>query len=571
MAAAKKNAAKPKAPASVKKATPKKDVDLRPKAKAGGAKAASAKPQAPVKAKAVAKPAAAKPKAAAQATKPVAKPKAAAPAAKATRSKLPEPRTKPAKLLQKPAASAAKPVRKAPAAPAIKPAARPTPPAIDTALLHDMVGWAKAAGADAVDAIYVEGTQLSVSQRLGAREQLERSEGRDLGLRAFVGTRQAIVSSTDLEVGALKELAGRAVAMARAVPEDPVCGLAPAEMLARQWPDLDLDDGAEASVEQLADWCARAEDAARAVPGVTNSEGASASWGRSRVALAASNGFAGDYSRGGYSLSCSVLAGDGTGMERDYDWTSGIYVDQLEAPEKIGRTAGEKAVGRLNPRRMKSTKAPVVYDQRVASSMLGHLAGAINGRAIARKTSFLLDKLGQRIFKPGIRIIDDPHRKRESGSRPFDGEGLPTRRWNIVDDGTLTTWVLDLASARQLDLAPTGHGSRGVSGPPGPSTSNLYLEAGSASVDELIADIDNGLYITELIGFGVNGVTGDYSRGAAGFWIENGKLAWPVSGMTVAGNLKDMFLNLTPASNLVFKGAVNAPTVRIDGMTIAGE
>ncbi|HEX2886170.1 TldD/PmbA family protein [Vineibacter terrae] len=559
MAAAKKKTAKSKAPASVKKAAPKKAVDLRPKAKP-----ASAKPQAPAKAKAVAKPATAK------ATKPVAKPKAAAPATKATRSKLPEPKTRPAKPLQKPA-SAAKPARKAPAAPAIKPAGRPAPPAIDTALLHDMVAWAKAAGADAVDAIYVEGTQLAVSQRLGAREQLERSEGRDLGLRAFVGTRQAIVSSTDLEVGALKELAGRAVAMARAVPEDPVCGLAPAEMLARQWPDLDLDDGAEASVEELADWCARAEDAARAVPGVTNSEGASASWGRTRVALAASNGFAGDYSRGGYSLSCSVLAGDGTGMERDYDWTSGIYVDQLEAPEKIGRTAGEKAVRRLNPRRMKSTKAPVVYDQRVASSMLGHLAGAINGRAIARKTSFLLDKLGQRIFKPGIRIIDDPHRKRESGSRPFDGEGLPTRRWDIVDDGTLTTWVLDLASARQLDLKPTGHGSRGVSGPPGPSTSNLYLEAGSASVDELIADIDNGLYITELIGFGVNGVTGDYSRGAAGFWIENGKLAWPVSGMTVAGNLKDMFLNLTPANDLVFKGAVNAPTVRIDGMTIAGE
>ncbi|WP_231712449.1 TldD/PmbA family protein [Vineibacter terrae] len=568
MAAAKKKTAKSKAPASVKKAAPKKAVDLRPKA--GGAKAASAKPQAPAKAKAVAKPVAAKPKAAVKATKPVAKPKAAAPAAKATRSTLPEPKTRPVKPPQKPA-SAAKPARKAPAAPAIKPAARPAPPAIDTALLHDMVAWAKAAGADAVDAIYVEGTQLSVSQRLGAREQLERSEGRDLGLRAFVGTRQAIVSSTDLEAGALKELAGRAVAMARAVPEDPVCGLAPAEMLARQWPDLDLDDGAEASVEQLADWCARAEDAARAVAGVTNSEGASASWGRTRVALAASNGFAGDYSRGGYSLSCSVLAGDGTGMERDYDWTSGIYVDQLEAPEKIGRTAGEKAVRRLNPRRMKSTKAPVVYDQRVASSMLGHLAGAINGRAIARKTSFLLDRLGQRIFKPGLRIIDDPHRKRESGSRPFDGEGLPTRRWNIVDDGTLTTWVLDLASARQLDLAPTGHGSRGVSGPPGPSTSNLYLEAGSASVDELIADIDNGLYITELIGFGVNGVTGDYSRGAAGFWIENGKLAWPVSGMTVAGNLKDMFLNLTPANDLVFKGAVNAPTVRIDGMTIAGE
>lgn len=567
MAAAKKKAAKREATAVAKKAAkkvatktaavkktvaktapaPKKVAPKKP-----AALQAKTKPRTPKPAPAPSRPQA-KAAAVATKTKTAAKPKIAAPAAAATRNTTPAPK------------------RKAVAAPAIQPASRPAPRAIDTSLLHDTVAWAKAAGADAVDAIYVEGTQLSVSQRLGTREQLERSEGRDVGLRAFVGTRQAIVSTTDLSVDALKELAARAVAMARAVPEDPVCGLAPAELLAQQWPDLDLDDGAEASVAQLADWCARAEDTARAVPGITNSEGASASWGRTRVALAASNGFAGTYSRGGYSLSCSVLAGDGTGMERDYDWTSGVYVDQLEAPEKIGRTAGENAVKRLNPRRMKSTKAPVVYDQRIASGLLGHLAGAINGRAIARKTSFLLDKLGQRLFKPGIRIIDDPHRKRESGSRPFDGEGLPTRRWDIIDDGVLTTWVLDMASARQLDLAPTGHGSRGVSGPPSPSTSNLYLEPGELSVDELIGDIDNGLYVTELIGFGVNGVTGDYSRGAAGFWIENGKLAWPVSGMTVAGNLKDMFLNMTPANDLAFKGSVNAPTVRVDGMTIAGE
>ncbi|MCW5747095.1 MAG: TldD/PmbA family protein [Alphaproteobacteria bacterium] len=468
-------------------------------------------------------------------------------------------------------ASAGSSPRPAPAAPAIVAPTPKAPAAIDHERLHEVLGWAKAAGADAVDAIYVEGTQLSVGQRLGAREQLERSEGHDLGLRALVGTRQAIVSTTDLDPAGLKDLATRAVAMARAVPEDPVCGLAPPELLAHDWPDLDLDDGRDVTVEQLADWCARAEDAARAVAGVTNSEGATASWGRTRVALAASNGFAGGYSRAGYSLSCAVLAGEGTAMERDYDWTSGVYQSQLEAPEKIGRTAGERAVKRLNPRRMKSTKAPVVYDRRVAGSMLGHLAGAINGRSIARKTSFLLDRLGQRVFKPGIRVIDDPHRKRESGSRPFDGEGLPTRRWNIIDDGVLTTWLLDLAAARQLNLSPTGHGSRGVSGPPGPSTSNLYLEAGNASVDELIADIAAGLYVTELIGFGVNGVTGDYSRGAAGFWIENGKLTWPVSGVTVAGNLKDMFLNMTPASDLMFKGATNAPTVRIEGMTIAGE
>jgi len=577
MAAAKKKAAKREAPAVAKKAVKtvaaKKVAVKKAVAKAVAPKKAAPKkvaPKKPAGLQAKTKPSTPRPaptpsrhqaKASPVATtsKADAKPKTAATAPRNTA------------VAVKSKAAAPPPVRKTLPAPAIQPASRPAPPAIDTALLHDTVGWAKAAGADAVDAIYVEGTQLSVSQRLGAREQLERSEGRDFGLRAFVGTRQAIVSTTDLNVDALKELAARAVAMARAVPEDPVCGLAPAELLARQWPDLDLDDGADASVDDLADWCARAEDSARAVPGVTNSEGASASWGRTRVALAASNGFVGTYSRGGYSLSCSVLAGDGTGMERDYDWTSGVYVDQLEAPEKIGRTAGMNAVKRLNPRRMKSTKAPVVYDQRIASGLLGHLAGAINGRAIARKTSFLLDRLGQRIFKPGIRIVDDPHRKRESGSRPFDGEGLPTRRWNIIDDGVLTTWVLDMASARQLDLAPTGHGSRGVSGPPSPSTSNLYLEPGAQSVDDLISDIDSGLYVTELIGFGVNGVTGDYSRGAAGFWIENGKLAWPVSGMTVAGNLKDMFLNLTPANDLAFKGAVNAPTVRVDGMTIAGE
>jgi len=558
MATAKTKTAKGKSAPVARKAAPK----------AAGGPASKAKPT-DAKRTAISVP---KPAAQTATPKAAAKSKAPTPAAKPARTTAPSTPQKAASTRPKRAATASPAKRKTPAAaPTIVAAGSPARPAIDTGLLHDVLGWARAAGADAVDAIYVEGTQLSVSQRLGAREQLERSEGRDLGVRAFVGSRQAIVSSTDLGVAALKALAARAVAMARAVPEDPVCGLAPPELLAQQSPDLDLDDGKEATVDLLANWCARAEDTARAVAGVTNSEGAGAGWGRTRVALAASNGFAGTYSRASYSLSCSVLAGDGTSMERDYDWTSGVYVDQLEAPEKIGRTAGENAVKRLNPRRMKSTKAPVVYDRRVAGGLLGHLAGAINGRAIARKTSFLLDKVGQRIFKPGIRVVDDPHRKRESGSRPFDGEGLPTRRWNIVDDGVLTTWVLDLASARQLGLTPTGHGSRGVSGPPGPSTSNLYLEPGSASVDELIADIKAGLYVTELIGFGVNGVTGDYSRGAAGFWIENGKLAWPVSGVTVAGNLKDMFPNLTPANDLVFKGSVNAPTVRIDGMTIAGE
>jgi PmbA protein len=286
--------------------------------------------------------------------------------------------------------------------------------------------------------------------------------------------------------------------------------------------------------------------------------------------LAASNGFSGGYRRSGYSLSCSVLAGEGTGMERDYEWSSAVHFEDLMAPAKVGRNAGKFVVERLNPKKAPNARLPVVYDRRISGGLIGHLAGAINGRSVARGTSFLKDKMDAQIFAKGIRVLDNPHRKRGLGSRPFDAEGLPTRRHAVIDDGVLTTWLLDLAAARQLNLKPTGHAARGTSGPPGPTTSNFYLEKGELSVDELIGDIKSGLYITDLIGFGVNGVTGDYSRGASGFWIENGKRAWPVSGITVAGNLKDMFLNVTPANDLQFKSATNAPTVRIEGMTIAG-
>lgn len=440
----------------------------------------------------------------------------------------------------------------------------------DASLLADLLKWAKAAGADAADALYVNGESISVAQRLGKREKLESSEGRDLGLRVFVGRRQAFVSSTDFDPAALRELAGRAVDMARAVPEDPVCGIAPEELLARSWPDLDLDDKRRPSARKLLAMAAEAEDAARAVKGVTNSEGAEAAWGRTSVVLAASNGFSGGYRRSGYSLSCSVLAGEGTGMERDYEWSSAVHLEDLMAPATVGRNAGKFVVRRLNPRKAQSARVPVVYDRRVSGGLVGHLAGAINGRAVARGTSFLKDRMGKRVFAKGVRILDNPLRKRGLGSRPFDAEGLPTRRYAVIDDGILTTWFLDLAAARQLNLKPTGHASRGVSGPPSPTSSNFYLDKGEASVDELIGDIRNGLFITDMIGHGVNGVTGDYSRGASGFWIEKGKLAWPVSGITVAGNLKDMFLKLTPANDLRFKSSTNAPTVRIDGMTVAG-
>jgi len=403
---------------------------------------------------------------------------------------------------------------------------------------------------------------ISVSQRLGKREKLESSESRGLRLRAFIGQRQAFVSTTDFSPKALKALAERVVDMARAVPEDPTCGIAPRELLATKWPDLDLDDKRRPSARALVELAATAEDAARSIKGVSNSEGAEAGWGRTSVLLVTSNGFNGGYRRGGYTLSCAVLAGEGTGMERDYEWTSAVHLEDLMPAGRVGRNAGRFAVQRLNPRKATSARLPVVYDRRVSSGLIGHLAGAINGRAVARGTSFLKDKMGQQIFAKGIRIIDNPHRKRGLGSRPFDGDGLATRRYTVIDDGKLTTWLLDLPSARQLNLKPTGHG-------PGGGTSNFYLEKGKLSPDELMADIKSGLFITDMIGFGVNGVTGDYSRGASGFWIENGKKTFPVSGITVAGNLKDMFLNMSPANDLQFKGSTNAPTVRIDGMTIA--
>jgi len=436
-----------------------------------------------------------------------------------------------------------------------------TPSDVDANLLADLMKWAKAAGADSAEAFYVHGESLAVAQRLGAREKLEGSEGRDLRLHVFIGQRSASVSSTDFAPKALRTLVERAVDMARAVPEDPYSGIAPAELLATTWADLDLDDKRRPpSAKALLALAAEAEDAARAIKGVTNSEGAEASWGRTSQMLVTSNGFAGGYRRSGYTLSCSVLAGEGTGMERDYEWSSAIHFDDLMAASKVGANAGRFAVERLNPKKATNARVPVVYDRRISSGLIGHLAGAINGRGVARGTSFLKDRMGQQIFAKGIRIIDNPHRKRGLGSRPFDNEGLPTKRRAVIDDGVLTTWLLDLASARQLKLTPTGNGS----------PSNLYLEKGKLSPDELMSDIKSGLYITDLIGMGVNGVTGDYSRGASGFWIENGKKAWPVSGLTVAGNLKDMFLNLTPASDLKFKSSINAPTVRIEGMTVAG-
>lgn len=438
-------------------------------------------------------------------------------------------------------------------------------------LLNDLVKKAQGLGADAADAVLVEGTSLSLSQRLGKPENLERSEGQDLGLRVLIGKRQAIVSSSDFNTDALDELAERAVAMARVVPQDQYCGLADADQLATSFPDVDGYDPYEPDEETLISWATKAEEAARAVDGVTNSEGAEAGWGRHDVAIVGTNGLSHAYTSSGCSVSACVLAGEGTGMERDYDYSTAVYAEDLTDPVEIGRTAGEKAVARLNPRKVGTKQVPVIYSPRVSAGLLGHLVGAINGNSVARGTSFLKEKMGEEIFAPHITIVDDPHRKRGLRSKPMDAEGLANKKRNFVEKGVLQSWILDLRSARQLGLESTGHAARGTGSAPSPSTTNFYMEAGNLSPDELMADIKDGFYVTELIGMGVNGVTGDYSRGAAGFWIENGKIAYPVNELTIAGNLKDMFKEMTPADDLEFRYSTNAPTIRIDGLTVAGQ
>lgn len=439
-------------------------------------------------------------------------------------------------------------------------------------MLDDLIKRARARGADAADALLVDSVSLSHAQRLGNPERLERAESQDLGLRVLVGRRQAVVSSTDRSRRSLDEAVDRALAMAATVPEDPYCGLAEPEALAdtANLPKLDGCDPVAPPAETLIERARRTEDAARAVAGVTNSEGAEASWSRTGVALVGSNGFAGAYTATRHAIGVAVLAGSGTAMERDYEFSYAAHAADLEPPETVGRAAGEKAVRRLGPRKVASARAPVVYDPRVAGGIIRHLAAAINGAAIARGTSFLKDRMGERIFAAGVRVVDDPHRRRGLASKPFDGEGVRNRRRAVIDDGRLTTWILDLRSARQLGLETTGHASRGTSAPPSPGTTNLYLEPGAQTPEALIADIGSGFYVTELLGFGVNQVTGDYSRGAGGFWIEDGAIAYPVSELTIAGNLKDMFANLSAADDLKFRYATNAPTVRIDGMTVAG-
>jgi PmbA protein len=437
-------------------------------------------------------------------------------------------------------------------------------------LAERLVSAARRAGADAADAIAVRSISLSVEVREGAVEESERAEGDDMGLRVLVGKRQAVVSTNEAKGNGADALAERAVAMARAAPEDRYAGLADEKILAHEFPDLDLIDPALPDVAALERYARAAEAAALSVKGVSKSGGAGASAGIGGMVLVTSDGFRGAYVGSRHSMSAVAIAGEGTGMERDYDFSSTLHSGDLAAPEKIGRIAGERAVKRLNPRKVETRRVPVVFDPRIANTLVGHLASAINGASIARKTSFLKDRMGERLFRPGIRIIDDPLRRRGLRSRPFDGEGVAGRPLAVIDDGVLKSWFLDSATARELSLATTGHAARGVSSSPSPSPTNLHLEAGSATPSELIAGIEDGFYVTDLIGMGTNLVTGDYSRGASGLWIEHGELTYPVSEVTIAGHLNDIFASLTPANDLEFRYGTNAPTVRLEGLTVAG-
>ena len=437
-------------------------------------------------------------------------------------------------------------------------------------LAQKIIDLALSLGADSADAVVGESASLNVSCRLGQLEDTERSESRELGLRAIIGQQQAFVSGTAVDAEALQRLAEHAVEMAKATPADRYCGLAPAERLASKLPSLDLADDHEPSAAELQTMAQETEDTARAMAGITNSEGAGAAWGRGTTALVTSHGFAGSYSSTNFSLSCSVVAGTGENMERDYASHSARHFEDLDTPETIGTRTGERTLARLNPRKLESMKMPVVYDTRVSASLLGHLSAAISGSAIARGTSFLRDAMGTQIMSAGLNVIDEPHRLRGLRSAAFDGEGLSPETLNLVQDGVLQSWLLDSTTARQLELESNARAARGVGGPPSPSATNLYLAAGTQDVAGILGDVGEGFFVTELIGMGVNGATGDYSRGASGFRIENGELTYPVSEVTIAGNLKDMFGNMTPADDLTFRRGVNAPTVLVEGMTLAG-
>ncbi len=438
----------------------------------------------------------------------------------------------------------------------------------------NLVTLAKKAGADACDVVVASGNSLSVGIRDGAVENSNRSESDALYLRVFCDEKIASVTSNTKNNP--QALAERAIAMAKVSPENPFQGLAdkdrlfPTDKIEAKIAELDLFDGTEPDPDYMEKQALETEAAGMNVEGVTKSLSCGMSSSTSGFVLASSDGFSGSYQRSGFSLVGSFAAGEGTGMERDYDYDTAIYLSDLNNAEAIGKNAGERAVKRLNPRQVKSGSYPIVADPRVSAALLGALTNAVNASSVARKTSFLRDKMDKQIMDKSISIVDDPHMVRKSGSSVFDGEGVLNEKLKLVEDGILQTWLLDSATARELGLQTNGRATRGASGTH-PSTTNCYMEAGEQSVEDMIASIKDGFFLTETIGHGINMVTGDYSKGASGYWIENGEISYPVAEITIAGNLADMFMNMTPASDLEFKFGTNAPTLLLEGMTIGGK
>jgi len=436
--------------------------------------------------------------------------------------------------------------------------------------IEDVLALAKKSGADGADATLAKGTGTSLQIRLGELESVEQADDYQLGLRVFVGTKTANVSTSKLDRESVSLLVDRAIAMAKVAPEDPYARLADASEQAKTLPDIDCFDDTELSTAQLREMAETCEAAARDNPKISNSEGGSASQSTSEVTIANSNGFLGSYKRSTFGFSTVVLAEQDGAMERDYDYSATVFAEDLESPSEIGKSAADRTVARLGARKAKTGSFPVIFDRRVSRSLAGHLASAINGLSIARGTSFLKDSLGEIVAHKSISLIDDPLRPRSFGARAFDGETLPVCQRALVDEGTLTGWFLDLSSAAQLDVEPTGNAGRSLSGPPSPGPSNLLVANGEISVDALIADIKDGFYVTELMGSSVSLLTGDYSRGAGGFWIENGVITYPVSEATIAGNLRDMFMQMTPADDIDLRQSSAAPSIRVESLMVAG-
>ena len=441
-------------------------------------------------------------------------------------------------------------------------------------LTADLLERALSKGADAADAVVSQGTSLSIEVREGALEHAERAEGIEIGIRALVGQRQACVSANDVRPETLDEIAERAVQMARIAPEDPHIGLADAGQIATTWDieTLDLvDAGSDPAPADLEDAARSAESAALAVEGISKVQSAGAYMSKSAIHLAATNGFSGGYLRTGHGISAVAITGEGTDMERDYFGETRVYRADVPDPETVGRIAAERTLARAGARKPPTGTFPVLYDERVASSLIGHLLQAANGASVARGASWLMGRIGEQVLPDGLSIVEDPHRVRVGGSRPFDGEGLPTAKRTIVENGVLQGWTLDLATARKLGMESTASASRGPSAPPSPTTGNIALTPGAVTRDDLVKDMGTGLLVTSMIGSTVNPTTGDYSRGASGFWVENGEIRFPVNECTIAGNLIDMLKTIVPANDGREWTSRVIPSLLVEGLTIAGD